>query len=96
MIQVRDDQKIEFIFDYPCQEQVYLVGDFNDWNEKSHPMECKDGKWKLEIELPPGEYEFKYLVGKIWYNDYAAHKYVPNCWDSENSVVVVEGVHCVS
>ncbi len=96
MIYIGKDQKIEFIFDHPCYEQVYLVGDFNEWNEKSHPMECANGKWKLAVELPPGEYEFKYLAGKQWYNDYAAHKYVPNCWDSENSVVVVGDLQCVS
>jgi 1,4-alpha-glucan branching enzyme len=90
MISLKENQKIEFTFDHPCCKQVYLVGDFNDWNERSHPMKCHNGQWKLELELPPGEFEFKYLAGNLWYNDYAAHKYVPNFWDSENSVVVVE------
>lgn len=96
MINIKEDRKVEFTFDHPCDDQVYLVGDFNQWNEKSHPMKCRDGTWKLELELPPGEYEFKYLAGKLWYNDYAAHKYVPNPWDSENSVVVVGELECVS
>ena len=89
MVQVGKGRIVRFRFDHPSTEQVYLVGDFNDWNECSHPMHRVHSQWVLDILLPPGEFEFKYLVGTNWFNDYAADKYVPNCWGSENSVVVV-------
>ena len=90
MIQVGTGGKTRFIFDHSSDEQVFLVGDFNNWNENTHPLNQVDGHWEIDMELPPGEYEFKYLAGKIWYNDYAAHKYVENPWGDENSVVVVK------
>ncbi|MFC1586910.1 isoamylase early set domain-containing protein [Planctomycetota bacterium] len=72
---------------------VHLVGDFNDWNEKSHPMKkLKKGGFILTLELEKGkEYQFRYLIDdKSWQNDWEADKYVQtpfgNC---ENSVVVV-------
>jgi len=72
-------------------ESVYLVGDFNDWNEASHPMEMlKDGRFKLTLELESGkEFQFRYLVDKAeWHNDWEADKYVPNPFSGDNSVVV--------
>jgi 1,4-alpha-glucan branching enzyme len=71
---------------------MHLVGDFNDWNETSHPMEkLKDGRFKLTMELDAGkEYQFRYLVnGSEWHNDWEADKYVPNPFSGDNSVVMV-------
>ncbi len=83
------NRNVRFVFDYTPQQQVYLVGDFNHWNETSLPMQPVKEKWNLDITLSQGEYEFKYLAGKQWHNDNQAHKYVTNGWGSENSVVVV-------
>lgn len=81
---------VRFRFAGEAQRPVFLVGDFNQWNETAHPMDrAEDGGWVTTLWLPPGEYEFKYKVGVEWHNDHAAHKYVPNVWGSENSVVVV-------
>ncbi len=68
---------------------VFLVGDFNDWNETSHPMEkLKDGRFKLDLTLDVGkEYQFRYLVNGEWHNDWEADKYVPNPFSGDNSVV---------
>lgn len=70
---------------------VHLVGDFNDWDEQSTPMEkLKDGRFKVTLELDQGEeYQFRYLVnGADWHNDWNADKYVPNPFSGDNSVVV--------
>lgn len=91
MIEITSDGKVIFIFDYSTDEQVYLVGDFNNWDEGSHPLKKRDdGRWFIGLKLPPGEYEFKYKVGAQWYNDYAADNYVQNVWGSDNSVVIVK------
>ena len=71
-------------------ETVYLVGDFNDWNEQDTPMEAlKDGRFRVTLELEQGrEYQFRYLVnGTEWHNDWEADKYVPNPYSGDNSVV---------
>jgi 1,4-alpha-glucan branching enzyme len=73
-------------------ETVHLVGDFNEWNETSHPMEAlKDGRFKLTLTLTPNkEYQFRYLVNKTeWHNDWEADKYIANPYSGENSVVIV-------
>ncbi|MGJ3238410.1 MAG: isoamylase early set domain-containing protein [Anaerolineae bacterium] len=74
-------------------EAVYLVGDFNDWDEQATPMEkLKDGRFKavLPLEVDQTEYQFRYLVnGAEWLNDWEADKYVPNPFLGDNSVVVV-------
>ncbi len=86
----REGTAVTFHFTGVRADAVFLVGDFNGWNERSHPMTpVEDRHWVLTMDLPPGEYEFKYLADGGWYNDREADKYVPNPWGSENSVVIV-------
>jgi len=71
-------------------EEVFLVGDFNEWDEEATPMQqLKDGRFKVILELEPGkEYQYRYLVnGDEWHNDWEADKYVPNPYSGDNSVV---------
>ncbi|MBI5836485.1 MAG: isoamylase early set domain-containing protein [Candidatus Eisenbacteria bacterium] len=90
MVQFLPNGIVRFNFLHATDQQVCLVGDFNDWDEESHPMlRTPDSTHTLELRLTPGEYEYKFKVGAAWYNDDYAHKYVPNLWGSENSVVVV-------
>lgn len=72
-------------------ETIHLVGDFNNWDEKSTPMQrLKDGRFKFTLNLDKGrEYQFRYLVnGAEWHNDWEADKYVPNPFSGDNSVVI--------
>ena len=71
-------------------ERIFLVGDFNNWDESATPMKSlKDGRFKVTLELEPNcEYEFRYLVnGKDWHNDWEAERYVPNPHGSDNCVI---------
>ena len=71
-------------------ECLYLVGDFNAWNEVARPMQPgEDGAWLLTLELEPGrEYQYRYRTDTgIWHDDPAADAYVPNPHGSDNSVV---------
>lgn len=72
-------------------ESVNLVGDFNDWDEQSTPMEAlKDGRFKITLNLDKDEeYQFRYLVDSAeWHNDWEADKYVSNPFSGDNSVVM--------
>lgn len=90
MVEILGDGWVRFTFDQAVDLPVYLVGDFNGWNETSHLMARQDnGAYRVEVKLNPGDYEFKYKCGCVWFNDSCAHRYVANCWGSENSVVVV-------
>lgn len=71
---------------------VNLCGEFNDWDQKSHPMKRrKDGSYSLTVSLEPGrKYRFRYLLdGERWENDWSADAYVPNPMGSDDSVVDV-------
>jgi len=83
-------KKTSFTLSELNAQKVFLVGDFNNWDQKKHPMKkLNNKKWKLEVKLPAGEYKFKYLADGNWVNDPVAHKYVPNIYGGEDSVVVV-------
>lgn len=73
-------------------ETAVLCGDFNDWNEDSHPMkQLKDGSFSLTLSVSaPQSYRFRYLLdGERWENDWAADAYAPNEHGSEDSVLSV-------
>lgn len=80
-------------FSLPAQvqgETVFLVGDFNNWQEDATPMKRnKDGSFSATLELEQGkEYQFRYLVNSSeWHNDWEADRYVPNPFSGDNSVV---------
>jgi len=82
-------KKTVFSLDQPEAKKVFLVGDFNKWDQKSHPLRKLKGVWKISLALKPGEYKFKYLVDGNWQNDPAAHKYSTSPFGGDDSIVVV-------
>lgn len=73
-------------------EEIYLVGDFNEWSESATPMQAlKDGRFKVTIDLPKdSQYQFRYLVDNAeWHNDWDADQYISNPFSGDNSVVKV-------
>lgn len=69
---------------------VHLVGEFNAWKAGAHPMR-NDGKgvWVKHLFLPEGRFEYKFLVDNRWVADPQNERSCPNCFGSENSIVVV-------
>ena len=73
-------------------EKAALCGDFNEWDEKTHPMkQLKDGRFSVTVSLDAGSsYRFRYLINdEKWENDWAADEYLANDFGSEDSVVKV-------
>jgi 1,4-alpha-glucan branching enzyme len=74
-------------------EQVYLVGDFNNWDERATPLiRSNNGDFQITLDLEPGKvYQYRYLLnGIVWENDWYADEYVPTPYgDCENSVVIL-------
>lgn len=67
-----------------------VVGDFNRWDERAHPMtRTLERTWEITLDLPLNcEFEFRYLVnGKEWINDWSADDYGPNPIGFDISVV---------
>jgi 1,4-alpha-glucan branching enzyme len=72
--------------------KVTLAGDFNHWDREATPMKMlKNGDFSVSVNLEKGkEYQFRYLLdGTTWVNDNEADRYVPNEFNSENSVIMV-------
>ncbi|HHF52739.1 MAG TPA: hypothetical protein ENL43_00035, partial [candidate division WOR-3 bacterium] len=61
---------VKFEYYNPDAKQVYLAGEFNEWSTTSLPMRKeKDGTWWIVIKLPPGKYEYKFVVDGQWVAD---------------------------
>jgi 1,4-alpha-glucan branching enzyme len=54
---------INFYCDAPKAQAVQLVGNFNDWNPATHPMQRRvDGWWFLQVPLAHGHHRYRFLV----------------------------------
>ena len=83
--------RIAFTLAAPEAQNVFLVGDFNNWDETSHPLKKNsDGTWKITISLTPGRYEYRLLVDGAWQNDPKCMSFTPNPFGQENCIRVVE------
>ena len=70
--------------------QVFLAGCFSDWQPK-HRLEDKDGSgvYSCRVLLPPGEYEYKFVVDGEWRLDAANPNFAPNDFGTLNSLLTV-------
>ncbi len=76
-------------------KQVFLLGEFNQWSGKAHPMNrLNNGTYSLTIDLEKGkEYQFRYQIHRLdrkldWYNDIDADGFATTPFgDSVNSVI---------
>jgi 1,4-alpha-glucan branching enzyme len=95
MVAKRDRAEAEAIsvrFQFPTTiwaDSVHLVGDFNDWDRRSHPLSASEDGWHISLDLERGRtYQYRYLLnGAQWCNDCNADGYVPNRLGGHNSVV---------
>jgi 1,4-alpha-glucan branching enzyme len=71
----------------PDAENVLLVGDFTDWQQRAIPMEKGDGGvWTATVKLPPGTYNYLFLVDGEWRDDPGCSMRIPNPFGSHNMV----------
>jgi 1,4-alpha-glucan branching enzyme len=73
-----------------CAEahNVSIAGSFNDWQPS--PLQGDGaGGWSIELNLPPGDYEYLFVVDECWRPDPACAEGRPNPFGSENSVLHV-------
>ncbi|MFZ5573334.1 MAG: isoamylase early set domain-containing protein [Thermodesulfobacteriota bacterium] len=84
-------RRVNFVYQAQDANEVYLVGDFNQWNETAHAMK-KDssGLWKKTVMLMPGLYEYKFLVDGQWKNDPANDDCCENAFGTTNSRIQID------
>lgn len=72
-------------------ESVFLVGDFNGWDGKKHPMKKdSNGIWRKKVMIKPGTYEYKFLVDGRWENDRKNEKHSNNAYGTRNNWIRVD------
>lgn len=81
-------KKVPFAFKAPeAARGVKLCGSFTNWEQGAIVMtRAKSGEWKTQVNLEPGEYEYKFWADGNWYLDPQADRQAPNPLGSENSV----------
>lgn len=78
-----------YLKDHVNANQVILTGSFNGWNETALKMMKGTDGWTLRADLPPGRYEYKFIVDGEWYHDRANKVTVTNEHSTLNSVLFV-------
>jgi 1,4-alpha-glucan branching enzyme len=91
-----EDGKVVITFEIPGSiwaDRIYLVGDFNDWDQESLPFR-HNGRddWQVEVELDRGrEYHFRYLIdGNYWRSEWQADRHVAGPDGAYDSVVIAQ------
>jgi 1,4-alpha-glucan branching enzyme len=51
----------------PDAHEVYVAGSFNKWEPTATRMVRNGaGPWRAELDLPPGRYEYKFVIDGQW------------------------------
>jgi 1,4-alpha-glucan branching enzyme len=83
-------KKVDFTLFAPEAREVFLVGEFNQWDTRSMPMKRdKKGVWKCKTKLPSGHYEYKFYVDGNWLEDIKGSEAVFNPFGTQNLVMEV-------
>jgi 1,4-alpha-glucan branching enzyme len=84
------DRSIEFRLRDLSARDVSIVGDFNKWETKAHPMrKDESGVWTQAVTVSPGRYEYRIYADGQWLNDPNNPLRCANCFGTENNVLVV-------
>lgn len=83
-------KRITFTLTNPNAEEIIVVGDFNNWNNKKHQMKKdKAGVWKKMVMISPGRCEYKFLVDGQWMLDPNNDQKCSNCFGSYNNILII-------
>ncbi|MBN2449750.1 MAG: glycogen-binding domain-containing protein [Lentisphaeria bacterium] len=90
-VQRKGMRRVAFSVDAPVGSSVYLAASFNGWDPAVKPMKdtAGDGRYSALCMLPPGTYEYKYVIDGDWSVDPANPNFVLNSMGTLNSVVEV-------
>jgi 1,4-alpha-glucan branching enzyme len=83
----------EFSLHAPNVNEVYLAGDFNNWQPDAKNYRLRKFKgdiWKKMLPLKPGRYEYQFVVDGQWWCDPKNDNRVTNQYCTENSVLEIK------
>jgi|SRR5262252_9824088 len=87
----RADSRVRFSVSAPAAKAVSLVGDFDGWNPAALPMrrDVDEGRWFVDVHLPPGRHVFAFSVDGGLRADPTAPRAVEDDFGVPSSVIVV-------
>jgi 1,4-alpha-glucan branching enzyme len=76
-------------------KSIHVVGEFNRWQENSHPLQFNERRrqWELSIGLLPGEYRYKYLINKSEFVSHPSAQLAPydgSGTNNNNNYIIVD------
>lgn len=81
-------RRVTFSFETSDAKEVVLMGNFNHWNAKKHPMKSNGNRmWNKSVMIPPGRYEYKFLVDGQWEEDPQNEQTCLNCFGTQNNLL---------
>ncbi|PKN02109.1 MAG: hypothetical protein CVU77_01425 [Elusimicrobia bacterium HGW-Elusimicrobia-1] len=81
---------VRFVYKNPAAKNVFAAGEFNAWNAQADPLiRQKDGTWLLVKKIPPGRYNYKFIVDGQWLNDPVNTATSDDGYGGKNSVLEV-------
>ncbi|MDD5194379.1 MAG: AAA family ATPase [Candidatus Omnitrophica bacterium] len=72
--------------------EVYLVGDFTNWQRDERYRLSKVGEdiWSINVPLEKGKYRYKFVAGDSWFNDPHNTLAEDDAFGGKNSLLVIE------
>ena len=81
---------VELVASFPGAKSVCVAGTFNDWHPQVTEMINVGGdRWAKALTLPPGRYEYRFVVDGEWRDDPTATETVFSPFGGRNAVLNV-------
>ena len=85
--------RVEFKFRTEPHKSVFVAGTFNNWCPTDKKLkEDGDGIYNIDVQLPVGQHEYKFVVDDVWHIDPENPNQVLNDCGSLNSRITVGGM----
>ncbi|SRR5689334_9660915 len=82
-------RKVAFTIQVPNAHEAAVAGSFNDWQPQPLKAAKSPGSFSLTVMLPPGDYEYRFVIDGQWCTDAACPETVPNPFGESNSLLRV-------
>ena len=86
------DDAVVFVTLYPRAQNVYIAGDFNNWQPEQTQMQKigESGVWQTKMKLPAGKYRYRLVVDGQWQQDPYNEQKEMNPFGEFNSVLEIK------
>lgn len=80
---------ILFNVNAPNAKDIYVVGDFNNWNtaEDCRLSRLENGRWEKKLGLNPGRHKYKFIIDGEWVQDSQNNEREQNSFGTFDSVI---------